>query len=73
MPGAPSVVGGGDRWGSTRVGRARESWAAGRTALLRLPGPEPAVSYPEGEFMINKTRVVYARGGSIAAGDRRPV
>jgi hypothetical protein len=64
MPGVPSVVavaaaGGqpGGHQGSTEVvGGAVDS-------LASAAGGEPAVSYPQGEFMINKTRVVYVRGG----------
>ncbi len=73
MPGVPDVAAIGGKLGDGSTGIV--SGAAGGTGgaaggqsgvvdtVVAAAGSEPAVSYPEGEFMINKTRVVYARGG----------
>lgn len=62
MPGVPNVaaIGGKLGDGSTGIVSGVPAVVSGGADSVVA---EPAVSYPEGEFMINKTRVVYARGG----------
>jgi hypothetical protein len=57
MPGATPVVGAG------MAGGAGEPQVASGTGVDSSFAGQPAVSYPEGEFMINRTRVIYAAAG----------
>ena len=63
MPGVPSVAAIAPAAADSSGGQAGAGVAAGGQQGAASAGAVQEVVYPEGEFMINRTRVVYARSG----------